>query len=154
MAPAFLALAAGAAFFDRLAEWFIGPAVLKTEVLGLAGANLMAGLGFLVVGLSGLGAPVSAHTGLHLLSMGSLGPAVISVFIIAGLRHTGRDLVLPPQAHWALGLMLLAALVRTLPELGIGDGLLGFHYVPAALLWRARSASGCMTSYPILLLRP
>ncbi|HTM77973.1 MAG TPA: NnrS family protein, partial [Devosia sp.] len=135
LAPAFLALAAGAAFFDRLAEWFIGRAVLKAEVLGLFGANLMAGLGFLAVGAAGLGAPLSAHTGLHLLSMGSLGLAVISVFIIAGLRHTGRDLVLPPQAHWALGLMLLAALVRTLPELGIGESLLGFHYGLAALLW-------------------
>src|SRR5690554_3458043 len=137
LASAFLALAAGAAFFDRLAEWFIGRAVLKAEVLGLAGANLMAGLGFLVVGLAGLGAPAAAHTGLHLLSMGSLGLAVISVFIIAGLRHTGRDLVLPRQAHWSLALMLLAALVRTLPELGIGESLLGLHYALAALLWAA-----------------
>jgi uncharacterized protein involved in response to NO len=69
--------------------------------------------------------------------MGSLGLAVISVFIIAGLRHTGRPLDLPVQAHAALGLMLLAALVRTLPELGVGDMLLGAHYGLAALLWAA-----------------
>ncbi|HTN62799.1 MAG TPA: NnrS family protein [Devosia sp.] len=135
LAPAFLALAAGAAFFDRLAEWFIGRAVFKAQVLGLFGANLMAGLGFFVIGAAGLGAPLSAHAGLHLLSMGSLGLAVISVFVIAGLLHTGRDLVLPPQAHWALGLMLLAALMRTLPELGMGEALLGLHYGLAALLW-------------------
>lgn len=136
-APAFLALAAGAAFLDRLAEWFIGRAVLKSEVLGLACANLMAGLGFFVIGAAGLGAPVSATTGQHLLSMGSLGLAVISVFVIAGLRHTGRALRLPAQAHWALGLMLLAALARTLPELGIGSELVGPHYALGALLWAA-----------------
>ena len=137
LAPAFLALAAGAAFFDRLAEWFIGRAVFRSEVLGLMVANLMAGLGFFVIGLAGLGTPVSATTGQHLLSMGALGLAVISVFVIAGLRHTGRPLALPPQAHWALGLMLLAALVRTLPELGIGEDLLGMHHALGALLWAA-----------------
>lgn len=135
LAPAFLALASGAAFFDRLAEWFIGPALFKAQLMGLFGANLLAGCGFVVIGLAGLGMPVSAVTGIHLLSMGSLGLAVISVFVIAGLLHTGRDLVLPPQAHWALWLMLAATLVRTLPELGIGDSLLGMHYALAALLW-------------------
>ena len=136
-ASAFLALAAGAAFLDRLAEWFIGRAVLKSEVLGLMGANLMAGLGFLAIGLSGLGAPISAATGQHLLSMGSLGLAIICVFIIAGLRHTGRPLVLPRLAHWALVAMVMAALVRTLPEIGIGEQFLGLHYGLAALLWAA-----------------
>ena len=134
-APAFLALAAGAAFFDRLSEWFIGRAVLRSEVLGLLAANLMAGLGFLVIGLAGLGAPVAATTGQHVLSMGALGLAVVSVFIIAGLRHTGRPLVLPPQAHGALGLLVLAVLARTLPELGIGASLAGAHHALAALLW-------------------
>lgn len=139
-APAFLALAAGAAFFDRLAEWFIGRAVLRSEVLGLMLANGMAGAGFVVIGLGGLGLPVAASTGQHLLAMGSLGLAVISVFIIAGLRHTGRPLELPRQAHAALALMLAAALVRTLPELGIGESLLGAHYGIAALLWAAAFA--------------
>lgn len=137
LAHAFLALAAGAAFFDRLAEWFIGRAALRTEVLGLMLANALAGLGFIVIGLAGLGGWVSATTGQHLLSMGSLGLAVISVFIIAGLRHTGRDLTLPWQAHAAMGLMLTAALVRTLPELGIGEVLLGPHYALGAILWAA-----------------
>lgn len=137
LAPAFLALATGAAFFDRLAEWFIGRAVLRSEVLGLMGANLMAGIGFIVIGLAGLGWPFSSTTGQHLLSMGSLGLAVISVYVIAGLRHTGRPLDLPPQAHWALALMLAAVLVRTLPELGIGEARLGPHYAIGALLWAA-----------------
>lgn len=141
LASAYLALAAAAAFFDRLAEWFIGQAVLRAEVLALGAANAMAGIGFAVIGLSGLGFPVLESTGLHLLSMGSLGMAVVSVFVIAGLRHTGRPLLLPLQAHVALGLMLAAALMRTLPELGIFESLLGVHYALAAILWAAAFAA-------------
>ncbi len=140
-APAYLALAAAAAFFDRLAEWFIGRAVLRAEVLALMTANAMAGIGFGVIGLSGLGFGLMESTGLHLLSMGSLGMAVISVFVIAGLRHTGRRLILPAAAHVALILMLAAALMRTLPELGVFSALVGPHYAIGALLWAGAFAA-------------
>lgn len=150
-APAYLALAAAAAFFDRLAEWFIGTAVLKTEVLALAGANAFAGGGFLLLGLSGLGVPVAVPSGLHMLSVGSLGLAVLGVFIIAGLRHTGRDLVLPWQAHAAVALMLCAGLVRVLPELGIGGPLVGLHYAFSALLWSAAYGVWLAGFLPLLL---
>jgi uncharacterized protein involved in response to NO len=133
--PAYLALAAAAAFFDRLAEWFIGTAVLRTHVLALAGANLFAGCGFLVIGLAGLGTPFSVTTGLHVLSVASLGLAVLGVFVIAGLRHTGRPLDLPWQAHAAVIAMLCAGLLRVLPEIGIGTSLLGEHYALSALFW-------------------
>jgi uncharacterized protein involved in response to NO len=135
--PAYLALAAAAAFFDRLAEWFIGSSVFRTHVLVIAGANLFAGAGFLIIGLAELGAPVSVTTGLHVLSVASLGLAVLGVFIIAGLRHTGRPLDLPWQAHAAVGLMVAAGMVRVLPEIGIGTPLLGAHYALSASLWSA-----------------
>lgn len=136
-APSYLALAAAATFFDRLAEWFIGMAVLKTQVLALALANAFAGGGFLLIGLSGLGAPVATATGLHMLSVGSLGLAILAVFIIAGLRHTGRSLVLPWQAHAAVALMICASIVRILPELGLGPSLTGLHHGLSAALWSA-----------------
>lgn len=133
--PAYFALAAAAAFFDRLAEWFIGAAAFRTHVLALAGANLFAGAGFLLIGLAGLGAPLAPATGLHALSVASLGLAVLSVFIIAGLRHTGRALDLPWQAHAAIIAMIAAGLARVLPEIGIGRFLLGEHYILSAGLW-------------------
>lgn len=138
--PAYLALAAAAAFFDRLAEWFVGTAAFRSHVLALAGANLFAGMGLAMIGLAGLGAPLPPTTGLHVLSVGSLGLAVMSVFIIAGLRHTGRPLALPWQAHAALLLMTGAGLARALPEIGIGSFLLGQHYLASALLWSAAFA--------------
>lgn len=134
-APAYLALAAAAAFFDRLAEWFIGAAVFRTHVLALAGANLFAGAGFLAIGLAGLGVPLSPTTGLHLLSVASLGLAALGVFVIAGLRHTGRPLDLPWQAHVAVAAMAAAGFVRVAPEIGLGSSLAGAHYLLSALLW-------------------
>lgn len=139
-APAYLALAAGAAFMDRVAEWFIGRAVLHGHVLALAAANLFAGLGLIALGVAGLGGPVAPVTGQHILSVGALGLAIVSVFVIAGLRHTGRALVLPWQANAALALMAAACLVRVLPELGLMPGLAGAHYTLSALLWAAAFA--------------
>lgn len=133
--PAYLALAAAAAFLDRLAEWFIGRPVLRSEVLALAGANTLSGIGFLTLGLSGLGAPFSPNTGLHVLAVGGLGLAIMAVFIIAGLRHSGRQLVLPWQAYAAVALVFCAAAVRVLPELGIAPALVGIHYAAGAALW-------------------
>lgn len=135
--PAYLALAAAAAFFDRLAEWFIGRSVFRSHVLALGGANLFAGAGFMIIGLAELGAPFSVTTGLHILSVASLGLAVLGVFIIAGLRHTGRSLDLPWQAHAALILMTGAGLVRALPETGLAGFLMGQHYALSSLLWSA-----------------
>jgi uncharacterized protein involved in response to NO len=150
-APSYLALAAAATFFDRLAEWFIGTAILRTQVLALAAANAFAGGGFLLIGLSGLGAPVSVATGLHTLSVGSLGLAVLAVFIIAGLRHTGRPLVLPWQAHAAVALMMCASIVRILPELGIGPSLTGLHYGLSAILWSAAYGVWFVGFLPLLM---
>lgn len=148
--PAYLALAAAAAFFDRLAEWFIGTAVFRTQVLALAGANAFAGVGFLLIGLAGLGAPVATTSGLHMLSVGSLGLAVMSVFIIAGLRHTGRSLDLPWHAHAAVIVMVCAGLVRVLPEIQIGAFMLGGHYVLSAMLWSLAFAIWLVGFLPLL----
>ncbi|HMM89977.1 NnrS family protein [Bradyrhizobium sp.] len=148
--PAYLALAAAAAFFDRLAEWFIGVAVFRTHVLALAAANLFAGAGFLFIGLAGLGAPFAMATGFHVLSVASLGLAVLSVFIIAGLRHTGRTLDLPWQAHAAVVVMIAAGLVRVLPEIGIASFLLGGHYTFSGSLWSLAFAIWLAGFLPLL----
>ncbi|MBN9439582.1 hypothetical protein [Bosea sp. (in: a-proteobacteria)] len=54
----------------------------------------------------------------------------MAVFVIAGLRHSGRDLVLPLSAK--LALMATAGLVRALPELCISEAMLGPPYQSAA----------------------
>ena len=114
-------------------------------------ANAFAGLGFALLGLSGLGLEIPRIAAIHALSTGSLGLAIIAVFIIAGLRHTGRTLNLPPAAHVAAGLMLVAALVRVLPELGVGAELLGWNYPLAALAWSAAVAAWLAGYIPLFL---
>ncbi len=56
---AYLVLAAGAAFMDRVAEAFIGREAAQSEILMLAGSNLLAGAGLLMVGAARLDAPWS-----------------------------------------------------------------------------------------------
>jgi len=136
--PAWLALAAGAAFLDRLAEWFIGRPALRTEVAMLALGNAFAGAGFLALGATRLGLDLPPFAGLHMLSMGALGSAIMAVFIIAGLRHTGRDLKhLPWQAHGAALMMAAAAFVRILPEFDFASSLAPAHHGASAVLWAA-----------------
>lgn len=147
---AWLALAAAAAFFDRLAEWFVGPAALRAEVFALAAANAFAGAGFAAIGASGLGGSVPLHAGVHLLTVGSLGLAVLAIFSIAGLRHTGHALVLPWQAKAAFGLIVLAALARAVPALAGWDDPRGLRYVAAAIAWTAAFAVWLHAYLPIL----
>lgn len=147
---AWLALAAAAAFFDRLAEWFIGRAVLRAEVLALATANTLAGLAFAAIGAAGLGAPLAASTGVHLLAVGALGMATLAIFSIAGLRHTGHALRLGALAKAAFVLVLLAAAVRTLP-LVLGWSWAGLaSYTAAALLWSAAFGVWLLGYWPVL----
>lgn len=146
------ALAAGAAFFDRLAEWFIGKAALKAEVLTLALANAFCGAGFLALGASRLGADLPPVAGLHLLAVGGLGLAIVAVLIIAGLRHTGRDLrTLPWQAHAAILLATLAVIIRTVPEFGLTPMLFGLHHAFGAIVWAAAFAVWLHGFLPFLL---
>lgn len=147
---AWLALAAAAAFFDRLAEWFVGRAALRAEVLALAGANALAGAGFAAIGLAGLGAPFPLPAGVHLVSVGALGLAVLAIFSIAGLRHTGRALVLPWQAKAAFALVVFAAAVRTVPDLAGWDDPRGLRYLGAAIAWTAAFAVWLHGYLPIL----
>jgi len=74
----------------------------------------------------------------------------MAVFVIAGLRHSGRDLALPPAAKLALALMAAAGMARVLPEIGIGEWLLGRHYQLAAGLWSAAFATWLIGFWPIL----
>lgn len=132
----YFAFAAAAGFMDRTAEWFIGKAVLKTEVLCLALANICAGIGFLFIGLSGFFENISIYAGLHILTIGSLALAVIGVFTIAGLRHSGRDLIkIPWQSKLAIVFIILSTLIRALPEISDQFSVYGYHYIISSVLW-------------------
>jgi len=113
----YLFIAAGAAFMDRVAEAFIGKKIIHAEILALVGSSAFAGLGLILIGLAQLGAPISEYVGLHLAFMGGLGLGVLSIFAIAGLRHTGRALGLVRETRFAMLLLVAATLLRVVPEI-------------------------------------
>lgn len=131
----FLWIAAGAAFMDRVAEAFVGREAARAEILALAGASALAGLGLLALGAARLGAPWAEAAPLHLALMGGLGLGVLAVLAIAGRRHCGLPLGLPPRTRAGLLLVVLATLLRALPEMGLAPWPPGPAHGIAALLW-------------------
>lgn len=132
---AYLAIGAGAAFMDRVAESFIGRKSLRSEILALGGASLLAGAGLIALGASRLGAPWSEAAGLHLALMGGLGLGALAVFMLAGLLHTARPLGIDPFTRLALVLLVLSAALRAAPAFGLD--IPGPLHLPAAMLWSA-----------------
>lgn len=147
---AYLFVAAGAAFLDRVAEAFIGRAIFRAEILALAGSSLMAGAGLLLVGASRLGAGFTETPALHLALMGGLGLGVLAVFAIAGLFHTGRTFPLPAAARPAIALLIGAVALRVLPELGLLPAPPGPPHALAALFWAAAFLLWLKVYWPFL----
>ena len=131
----YLFIAAGAAFMDRVAEAFIGREIVRAEILALASSSALAGIGLMLIGSTRLGWPATELAGLHIALMGGLGLGVLTVFAIAGLRHTGQALGLLRQTRAAMLLLVAATLLRVVPELWPTDLLPAAPYALVALLW-------------------
>lgn len=147
---AYLLVAAGAAFLDRVAEAFVGREILRAELLVLGGSSLFAGLGLVLVGAARLGAPFNEAPAWHLALMGGLGLGVLAVFTIAGLRHTGRPLGVPVSARIAFACVVAATIARVVPDLGGADHSHGPPYALAALLWALAFLLWLKTYWPLL----
>lgn len=142
---AYLLIAAGAAFVDRVGEGFIGRAALRAEILMLAGASGLAGLGLMLSGAARLGAQWSEIAGLHAAFMGGLGLAVYAVLCIAALLHCGRPLAVPALARIGAALLVASTGVRLAPDFGLDvpgpfHGLAALGWAAAFLLWLAAYA--------------
>lgn len=138
----YLMIAAGGAFLDRVAEAFIGREAFRAEIVALALSSALAGAGLTLAGLSQIGLPLPFIGGLHAMLMGGLGMGVLTVLSIAGLLHTGQPLRFPAAAKIAIGLLMLAVVLRVLPDyfpavtLPGGDhGLAAACWALALLLW-------------------
>ncbi len=146
----FLWIAAGAGFMDRMAEGFVGPEVIRAEILVLMGAAGFAGVGLIALGAARLGAPWGEAAPLHLALMGGLGLGVLAVLAIAGRFHTGQPLGLRLPTRAAFVLAGLAALVRALPEMGLAPWPPGPVHLLAAALWAAAFALWLADTWPDL----
>lgn len=145
---AFLLIAAGAAFMDRLAEHFIGCDALRSEILMLGGASALAGAGLLMTGASWLGAPWGFVTGLHVAFLGGLGLGAYAVFCIAGLLHTDRPLGVPLVARIGAVLLCMSVFARITPDLDV-TAELPWHAI-ASMLWAAGLMAWLATYWPFV----
>lgn len=145
---AFLLVAAGAAFMDRVSEAFIGRAALRTEILLLAGASAASGVGLMMAGAARLGAPWGEVTGLHVALMGGLGLGVYAVFCIAGLLHSGRTLGLSWPARLGALAIAVSVALRVAPDLGLA--VAGPAHGLASLAWAGGFLMWLWTFWPML----
>ncbi|MNL63450.1 NnrS protein [compost metagenome] len=75
----------------------------------------------------------------------------MAVFIIAGLRHTGRNLAsLPWQAHASAAVMAAAGLIRILPEFDFAAILSPYHHGLSAMLWAASFGAWLQSFFPFM----
>lgn len=132
---AFLMIAAGATFLDRVGEAFIGREALRAEILALAGSSALTGIGLLMIGAARLGVAIPETSGLHVALMGGLGMGILAVFSIAGLMHCGQKLRFHPRTQLALVFLAVGVVVRVLPDLGFLDIPIGPPHAFAALSW-------------------
>ncbi|MCG6659123.1 NnrS family protein [Halomonas campisalis] len=130
-----IALAAAAAQADRLSEWPWGRAMGRLYLLLLTLAYAWLTLGLVLVGVTALVESLPAYAGRHALFLGAIGTAVLAVFCIAGLRHTGRSLELPRSIWLALACLLLGTALRTGVPLLWPQQYLVVSVVAAAALW-------------------
>ncbi len=147
---AFLMIAAGAAFMDRIGEAFVGREALRAEILVLVASSAFAGTGLLLVGAARLGAPFAEVAGLHAALMGGLGTGVLAVYSIAGLLHTGQKLVFPRAAKLGFACAIAAVLLRVLPDLGLVPHPPGPPYGAASLLWASAFLLWLRSYWPLL----
>jgi len=107
-----LALAAAAAMLNLTNDWHIGRALFQRWIFMLYVIYWLIKLGYLAMGLTILTGMGHISAGRHLLLMGGLGGAAFIVMNIAGRIHVGLEL---ERRHWlplAMGLLVLATLLR------------------------------------------
>ena len=100
-------------------------------VLHLAFAGLAAG--YLLLGATALGLPLTRSAALHLVTVGGVSCTILAMTTRVALGHTGRPLVVTSAIVLAYLLLIAAALLRSL-----GPALPGAYVVVidvSALLW-------------------
>ena len=145
-----ITLAAAAAQFDRMTDWHVGRVLLKPYVLMLYLTYLWLALGLAALGLDTLFFGQAASEARHALTMGATGNALFLVFIVAGLRHTGRELVIPNLALGAVGMISLATAFRVLTPHLHPDYYAGIAIMAASVFWTAAFAAYLIAFIPVL----
>ena len=132
-----LALAAAAAIFNVLNDWHVGRALFSRWALMLYAVYWLMALGYALIGVAALGAPLAPSAGLHLLTVGAMGVSIFAVLCIAGRTHAGFELDARPWVLLVVIALCGAALARAAS---------GFPGLPVAVL-QALSGAAWVLGY-------
>jgi len=144
-----LYLLAGASHLLRLARWHFVRTLGHPLLWSLHLAYFFIPLGLFALAAHSLGYPPSLSLASHLLTTGAMGSMILAMIARVSLGHTGRGLQVGRAMVLALGLILLAGVLRTLgPWLWPGEGLL--YYNLSGLAWILAYGLFVLTYLPIL----
>ena len=142
---AWLALAAACAMLNLMGDWHVGRPLLERWPLMLYASYAFMAAGY---GLTGLGllAGFSPNAGLHLLTAGALGLAVLAVVCIAGYTHSGLDKNGRP---WPLAAAVMLGASAALRALAYFSAARAWLMAAAAALWCAAFALASWHMLPV-----
>lgn len=104
---------AGVAGLWRLAGWRGGLTLPNPLVAVLHAAWAGLALGYLLLGATALGLPLTRSAALHLVTVGGIAGMILAMMTRVALGHTGRPLAVPQPVAAAYLLLGCAALVRS-----------------------------------------
>jgi uncharacterized protein involved in response to NO len=148
-ATGILASLGGLAVALRLAGWQTWHTRSDPLLWSLHAGTAWVAVGLLLVGASDLGAPIPQAAGLHALTAGAMGAAILAVMTRVGLGHTGRPLRLPGGVVWCHVLVNFGALVRVAAAFVAGDGQRAL-LLAGGLAWAAAFGLFAVRYGPIL----
>lgn len=148
-ATGFFCTVAGLAVLVRLSGWQTWQTRSDPLLWSLHAASFWVGLGLLIVGASDLGASIPPSAGLHALTAGGIGGAIIAVTTRVGLGHTGRPLELPRGVVWCYVLVQAAAIARVAATFAAGESHRGLLLL-SGFAWAGAFGFFALRYWPIL----
>lgn len=144
-----LATGAGVAAAARLAGWRSLHVLSDPLLWSLHAATAWVAVGLVLVGAGDLGAPIPEAAGLHALTAGAIGSAILAVATRVGLGHTGRPLELPAGVVACHVLVHAAAVARVASAFLSGEPNRGL-LLASGLAWAGAYALFAWRYWPIL----
>lgn len=128
-----LCVVAGVVNLARLRGWRTSLTLHNPLLWSLHLAYVWIALGYMLLGATALGLPLTRTTALHLLTVGGISGMILSMMTRVSLGHTGRPLAVARPIAVAYLLLALAAVLRSFGPLLPGPYMAMID--SAALLW-------------------
>lgn len=145
-----IALAAAAAQLDRLADWHVGRILLKPYMQVVYMTHVWMAIGLAGIGIHALVGWDYFAASRHALALGSASLAVMAVYVIAGLEHTGRDIVVPKAVIASIVLINVATALRVFIPSLLTDYYQHMAIGLASVLWATAFAVFLVSFWPAL----